>query len=316
MALLGNIMNPPIPYVGSFPGGNMTPERQIIIQGMVPQCSEGFGINLANGPSIGNPRSDTPLHFNPRFNECCVVRNSLKGMKWAKEERHNGMPFGHQMPFEIVIMADQYCYKISVNNNHFCEFQHRLPLTGVNTLTIEGSITINSIRFLGPQPPPYQPPATFSYPSVQPPVSTPLFNPAIPLMTGIPNGLFHGKMILISGTPTAPTRFTINLQEGGLHNADIGLHFDVRIRISNDTNTVVRNHRTRGQWGQEERAIPYFPFVPNAPFEMIILCENTSFKVALNNQHLVEFKHRLMPFAKFNMLNITGDICISQVRFQ
>jgi hypothetical protein len=41
-----------------------------------------------------------------------VVRNSLKGMKWAKEERHNGMPFGHQMPFEIVIMADQYCYKV------------------------------------------------------------------------------------------------------------------------------------------------------------------------------------------------------------
>ena len=31
----------PIPYVGSFPGGNMTPGRQIIIQGMVPQCSEG-----------------------------------------------------------------------------------------------------------------------------------------------------------------------------------------------------------------------------------------------------------------------------------
>jgi hypothetical protein len=28
-------------------------------------------------------------------------------------------------------------------------------------------------------------------------------------MTGIPNGLFHGKMILISGTPTAPTRETI-----------------------------------------------------------------------------------------------------------
>ena len=26
-------------------------------------------------------------------------------------------------------------------------------------------------------------------------------------MTGIPNGLFHGKMILISGTPTAPTRY-------------------------------------------------------------------------------------------------------------
>jgi len=31
----------PIPYVGSLPGGSMTPGRQIIIQGMVPQYSEG-----------------------------------------------------------------------------------------------------------------------------------------------------------------------------------------------------------------------------------------------------------------------------------
>lgn len=307
-------MNPPIPYVGSIPGGNMTPGRQIIIQGMVPQYSEGFGINLANGSAIGNPRSDTAFHFNPRFNENCVVRNSLRGMKWAAEERHNGMPFARQMQFEIVIIADQYGYKVAVNNNHFCDFQHRLPLTSVNILTIEGSITINSIRFPALQPPAYQPPPTLSYPSSQPPM--PLFNPAVPLTTGIPNGLFHGKMILISGTPTAPTRFTINLQEGGLHNADIGLHFDVRIHSNHDTNTVVRNHRTRGQWGQEERAIPYFPFVPKAPFEMIILCENTCFKVALNNQHFVEFKHRLMPFSKFNMLNISGNISISQVRFQ
>jgi hypothetical protein len=36
----------------------------------------------------------------------------LKGMKWGAEDRFNGMPFRYQTPFEIVIMADQYCYKV------------------------------------------------------------------------------------------------------------------------------------------------------------------------------------------------------------
>ena len=54
---------------------------------------------------------------------------------------------------------------------------------------------------------------------------------------------------------------------------------DVRFNFGQCVNIIVRNHRTRGQWGQEERTIPFFPFMPNAPFEMIILCENNGFKV-------------------------------------
>ena len=61
---------------------------------------------------IGNPRSDTHFHFNPRFEKEYVVRNALKNMEWGKEERDNGMPFQHQKSFEIVIMADENNYMV------------------------------------------------------------------------------------------------------------------------------------------------------------------------------------------------------------
>jgi hypothetical protein len=46
-------------------------------------------------------------------------------------------------------------------------------------------MSLITLRFINDNllQPPYQPPATFSYPSVQPPVSTPLFNPVGHLVT-------------------------------------------------------------------------------------------------------------------------------------
>lgn len=72
-----------------------------------------FSFNLAYGSAIGDPRSDTALHFNPRFTQNCVVRNSYKNNNWAGEERQNGMPFTKHTPFEITISADVNCYKVS-----------------------------------------------------------------------------------------------------------------------------------------------------------------------------------------------------------
>lgn len=75
------------------------------------------------------------------------------------------------------------------------------------------------------------------------------------------------------------SRFTINLQEGTYPDCNVGLHLDVRFHFGSDTNVVVRNHRSGGNWGPEERDVPYFPFAPNASFEMLILCDANCFKV-------------------------------------
>lgn len=74
-------------------------------------------------------------------------------------------------------------------------------------------------------------------------------------------------------------RFTINLMCGPYDGSDIALHCDVRLRVGGDFNVVLRNSCQGGGWGAEERHSPYFPFMPNANFDMIIMAEQHQFKV-------------------------------------
>lgn len=68
---------------------------------------------------------------------------------------------------------------------------------------------------------------------------------------------------------------------GPYDGSDIALHCDVRLRFGSDVNVFVRNSLLGGGWGGEERPCPYFPFVPNGSFDMIILAEKDKFKVII-----------------------------------
>ncbi|KAH3828772.1 hypothetical protein DPMN_130755 [Dreissena polymorpha] len=89
-----------------------------------------------------------------------------------------------------------------------------------------------------------------------------------------------------------------------------------RLNFGSDRNVIVRNSKQNNNWQAEERAVSYFPVAPNAFFEMSILVEQHCFKVAVNNNHLLEYKHILLPLDKFTFLRIDGDVRITQVRFQ
>ncbi|WAR20437.1 LEG4-like protein [Mya arenaria] len=116
--------------------------------------------------------------------------------------------------------------------------------------------------------------------------------------------------------PFSPDAFTVYIQQGSHHEPhEIAMCVDARFWFNNESNSVVRNHK-QGGWGSEERTIPFFPFAQNAPFEMIILVEHHQFKVAVNNQHLMEFRHRIQPLGRFDTLRIDGDLRLTQVRFQ
>ncbi|XP_045181486.1 galectin-5-like [Mercenaria mercenaria] len=129
--------------------------------------------------------------------------------------------------------------------------------------------------------------------------------------------LTSGKLIQIDGIPhTNPSRFTIYIQQGGGREPyEIAMCFDARFSFSADKHVIVRNHK-QGGWGREERDIPFFPFYQGVPFSIILLFEPSCFKVAVNNNHFLEFKHRFHPMEHINTLRIDGDVQLSQVVIQ
>ena len=68
------------------------------------------------GPNV-NPRDDIALHVNARFEENCIVRNSLMYQNWGDEERQpNFMPLQRGVNFEILILCEQAEYKVRMGD--------------------------------------------------------------------------------------------------------------------------------------------------------------------------------------------------------
>ncbi|XP_060605351.1 galectin-9-like [Ruditapes philippinarum] len=143
-----------------------------------------------------------------------------------------------------------------------------------------------------------------------------IYNPPVPFVHAI-GGIHPNMTIIIRGVSGPnPDRFTVYLQQGSQYEPNyIGMCFDVRFNYGKDKNVVVRNHK-QGNWGQEERHLPYFPFRPNQSFEIMILVEPHCYKYAVNSQHLLEFNHRIAQMNLIDTIRINGDVRLTQVLFQ
>ncbi|KAM4605811.1 uncharacterized protein O3C94_023275 [Discoglossus pictus] len=138
----GPSYNPPVPYFGSIMGG-MSSKRTIVIRGFLPDRAARFHINFKVGSS-----NDIALHFNPRLNENCVVRNSNLRGSWGHEER--GMstnPFQRGQYFDISIRCGNSRFKIFVNGQHFCDYAHRFPsFQMIDGLEIGGDVQLSFVQ--------------------------------------------------------------------------------------------------------------------------------------------------------------------------
>ncbi|CAB1416303.1 unnamed protein product [Pleuronectes platessa] len=105
--------------------------------------------------------------------------------------------------------------------------------------------------------------------------------------------------------------FTVDL----LASKDLAFHFNPRF---NDygKKVLVRNSFIGGSWGKEEREVKHFPFVPGQAFEIKIMCTNTEFKVAVNNSHLLEYKHRVRDLRSINSIGINYDLTLSKFHME
>ncbi|XP_075121025.1 galectin-9B-like isoform X2 [Leptodactylus fuscus] len=132
-----------IPYQTNIYGG-LFPSKVIVIRGAAgAHHPKRFHINLKFGGEIA-------FHFNPRFDENTIVRNSKLNGSWGKEERqlHScGMCFAPGQSFVIEIVCEHNHFRVNVNGNHVCNFNHRVPhLQQIDTLQIEGDVVLQHVQ--------------------------------------------------------------------------------------------------------------------------------------------------------------------------
>lgn len=130
---------------------------------------------------------------------------------------------------------------------------------------------------------------------------TPLFQ-MVPYDLPLDAGIMPNLMITVVGEcmPGA-NRFHIDF----INDEDVVFHFNPRF----PEQTVVRNSCLDGCWGPEERD-GFFPFVPGRRFEIKILVEEDTFKVAVDGNHLLEYEHRVGDFEDVTLLRVVGDVTL------
>uniref|UniRef100_A0A6I8P1G2 Galectin n=1 Tax=Ornithorhynchus anatinus TaxID=9258 RepID=A0A6I8P1G2_ORNAN len=270
-----------------------------------------FQIDFQCGSSV-RPRADVAFHFNPRFRRPgCVVCNTLRREKWGREEITHRMPFEKGKPFKIVFMVLGDKFQVAVNGKHLLLYAHRMEPLLVDTLSISGQVRVLSFGFrpgpvrfrrpprdgVGPRRPrgrgggaapsarrgPDADPSTGERPPVR----------ARPRRRRLP--------------PFGDRTFHVNLRVGG--SRDIALHLNPRQK----SRTFVRNSFLRDSWGEEEKSLPDFPFGPGMYFEMLIYCEARQYKVAVNGEHVLEYKHRFTDLAEVDTVEVQGDVRLLDV---
>jgi len=311
------VSNPNLPFWGqiNIPNG-VRPGTMIIINGRVNPNASKFHVNLVAGEVISADvmkNGDIGFHFNPRFDQNGVVRNTCQRGVWGPEEWSGGMPFAVGQPFEMIILIDQTDIKVAVNSKHFIEYKHRLSFTSLKIVHIDGDVSIQKIEYR-------QEPAVFAsqpHPAFAAGDQSlaPVLNPSMPFRKPLNGGLRSGMMMYVSGRPShGATMFTIDFVKAGGRStdvADIAFHFNARY----NEQAVVRNSRINGEWGTEERAAARFPFTPGVNFDMIIRVEGNRYLVAVNGQHFVEYYHRISALHTIDLLHLNGDVSISSIRF-
>ncbi|KFQ28417.1 Galectin-8 [Merops nubicus] len=299
------ISNPVIPYVGTILGG-LVPGELIVIHGAVPDDADRFQVDLQCGSSI-KPRADVAFHFNPRFKKSgCIVCNTLEGEKWGWEEITYEMPFQKGKSFEIVIMILKDKFQVTVNKKHLLIYNHRISLERIDTLGIYGKVHIKTIDFISNV---IKLSLYIEKRKSQSKFSLVVYFQGVPYVGKLDTALHPGCTVAIKGEVNKnPKSFAINLRSSD--SKDIALHLNPRLK----NQVFVRNSYLHDSWGEEEKEIANFPFSPGMYFELIIFCDAHQFKVAVNGVHTLEYKHRFKQLEKINVVEITGDVQLLDVR--
>lgn len=132
------------------------PGTVLTLTGCVLTDIDRFALNLNVYPTFRvkaknySELENCALHFNPRFKDNVVVRNSMIDGKWGEEERSGENPFlpGKEFTIRIEFTSDNYI--IYANDNVFCNYRHRLPCSSCNVIDLWGNINPSQLKIETP----------------------------------------------------------------------------------------------------------------------------------------------------------------------
>ena len=99
---------------------------------------------------VATDTHDIALHFNPRFLDNVIVRNTYQNGQWGDEERNGGSPLMAGSDFTLKIVCEDGGYRISINEAEFTFYTHRLSPQSITHLRIKGKMTLHSVVYKSP----------------------------------------------------------------------------------------------------------------------------------------------------------------------
>ncbi|KAM9456259.1 galectin-9-like [Clarias gariepinus] len=305
-------LNPKLPFRGFIQGG-LFDGKTITVTGRVLAGAEGFCVNLQCGT---NASSDIALHFNPRYagNSGHVVCNTLQNSRWGSEQRSKLTSLPRGSDFTLTFLVNRDSYSVMVNGGHFLDFLHRLPVSRVDVISVDGGVEITSISFQNPVASLVAQPsfaqkvqASYTFPGVSatpPPYSSSLAY-VLPYKTILQGGLYPGRVITVYGCVNHNAdRFCINLS----YNSGIAFHFNPRF----NENVVVRNSLMNGCWGHEEKS-GGLPFYRGQQFTVNITCDTQCYRISVNGIQMFTYNHRHYLLQQIDILEVDGNVTVGSV---
>ncbi|CAG2187051.1 unnamed protein product [Mytilus edulis] len=248
-------------FVKQIPSG-MEKGDVVVFKGFMRPGGDVFSVNFMTGYTAD---SDIALHFNPRIGEGQVIMNCCTGGDWGEEEKAD-IPsvIAEGKPFEIKIVTKRNKFKVYVNGNKCMKFDARLNVEDIKGIMVKGEAFIYQVK-----------------------LERKLEKPVV---ESLPFGLREGGWIVVQAIPKKGSEgFAVNLCCGEDDDCDVAFHFNPRLQ----ENCSIRNTFSGGDWQEEERDQPCFPFEKKETCEIAINIKSDKFVTYVNGEHYIDYNHRL-----------------------
>ncbi|XP_013405296.1 uncharacterized protein LOC106170100 [Lingula anatina] len=261
--------------------------RVIYIDGVAWKDCKWFEVCLQTG-SEKLPHTTAVFSFRPDFPSRSTTCNTFVLKNWGLERiQEDNFPFEAGKPFLMKILAKEEGYEVFVDGILYLEFTHRLAMERVTHVMVNGNADFYTVEC----------PDELE----------------LPYCSAIPGGLHEGKTIFFTGTPLGDgCNFEVGLQCSTKPGSHIPFYFKVNFAPDAKATTAsFINH----VWDAGEKLEGPLPFQPDKKFVMKVVVEPECFRVKVDDENFLEFKHKL-PYERITHVTVDGDLALYSVTYR